>query len=121
MPTTETKPMIAPFEPYEIPGKPWGTELVIAHTPEYMGKVLWMTAGKRGGMQFHEKKRETFYLLSGKALVRWKHEDGSIEEAPMSEGDAYDVPPGAVHQVIAETDCVFVEASTPVLNDRVPA
>jgi mannose-6-phosphate isomerase-like protein (cupin superfamily) len=115
------RPTLKPFTPYEIPGKPWGTELVIAHTPEYLGKVLWMAAGKKGAMQFHQTKKETFYLYRGMAIIRTKLEDGSVQEWPMTSGESYDVPPGAIHQVEAETDCVFFEASTPVFDDRQPA
>lgn len=110
------------FEPYDIEGKQWGTETVIAHVPgKYLGKLLKMRAGFGGAFQYHEKKDESFYLLSGKATVRYKNEDGAICEVPMLEGDAYHVPCGAAHQVTAETDCVFVETSLPVFEDRKPA
>jgi mannose-6-phosphate isomerase-like protein (cupin superfamily) len=114
-------PVIEKFEPYEIPGKPWGTELVIAQTDTYMGKVLFMGAGTRGALQSHVRKDESFYLLSGTATVRWKTDDGVIQEAPMRQGEAYHVPVGAVHQVIAETQCTFLEVGLPVFDDRVPA
>lgn len=113
--------VIEKFEPYEIPGKPWGTELVIAQTDTYLGKALFMAAGKGGAMQSHVRKDESFYLLSGTATVRWMTDDGVIQEAPMRQGEAYHVPVGAKHQVRAETDCVFLEVGLPVFDDRVPA
>ena len=112
---------IEKFEPYEIPGKPWGTELVFAQTAKYLGKILWMKEGHGGAFQYHETKDETFYLLSGKATVRYKDEKGGVCEVPMSAGESYHVPVGAAHQVTADTDCVFVEASLPVFDDRKPA
>ena len=114
-------PVIEPFEPFEIPGKPWGTELVFAQTPQYLGKVLWMKAGLGGAFQFHERKDESFFLLSGTATVRYKTDDGAVCEVPMRAGEAYHVPVRARHQVIAETDCVFVEVGLPVFDDRQPA
>jgi mannose-6-phosphate isomerase len=113
-------PSIRAFTPYEIPGKPWGTELVVAHTDQYLGKVLWMKAGHGGAFQLHEKKDETFYLLLGKAMVKYRTDDGGTVEEEMRAGEAYHVPPGAAHQVTAIEDCVFVEASTPVFDDRLP-
>jgi len=114
-------PTLEPFYPRELGQKSWGTELLVAETPIYIGKVLLMRAGCSGAMQYHEKKDETFYLFSGKALVRTKTDDGVVQEFPMSAGESYHVPPGAIHQVEAQTDCVFFETSTPVFDDRVKA
>lgn len=102
--------MLESFEPYDIPGKPWGREIVIAHTDQYLGKVLYMNAGHRGAMQYHERKDETFHLYSGEALVNG---------APMRAGESYRVKVGTRHQVEAVTDCVFFECSTSVFGDRV--
>lgn len=112
--------MIEAFKPYEIPGKPWGTELVIAQTEHYLGKILTMKAGHRGGLQYHERKDEAFHLVSGRALVIF--DDGSgqrLDGEIMTPGETFRIPPGTVHQVIATQDCVFFEVSTPVFNDRV--
>lgn len=105
-----------PFVPYDIPGKPWGTERVIAQTDRYLGKVLLMTGGHRGGLQYHTTKDETFYLFSGVARVRTGSADPWRDMFP---GQSYHVAPGAVHQVEAVTDCVLFECSTPVFEDRV--
>lgn len=114
-------PIIEKFEPRELGPKSWGVELLVAETHAYIGKVLSMRAGARGPLQHHKRKDETFHLLSGKALVRYKDEAGALIEVPMSAGESYHVPPGAVHQVEAQTECIFFEASTPVFDDRVPA
>lgn len=103
------------FEPYTIGPKPWGEEKVIAHTDQYLGKVLTMHAGHRGGLQYHEKKDETFHLFSGIAQVRGHDEVWHI----MRPGESYYIAPGTIHQVEAVTDCVFFECSTPVFDDRV--
>ena len=101
--------------------KPWGNELIWAVTDRYVGKILHIKKGHSLSLQYHEKKDETFYLFSGKALIRTKTDEGSIVEWGMSAGESYHVPPGAIHQVEAQTDCVFFEASTPVFDDRVSA
>src|SRR5262245_33369842 len=104
---------IQPFTPRELGPKSWGRELLVAHTDQYIGKVLWMRAGESGPLQYHERKDETFFLFSGEALVI-----GGEGMRPMHPGESYHVPPGAVHRVEAITDCVFFEASTPVFDDR---
>ena len=110
---------IEAFTPYEIPGKPWGTELVVAETKQYLGKCLTMRAGHRGGLQYHERKDETFYLVRGRAWVRSENERGALKTQMMQPGQAFHVAPGAVHQVEAIDECVFFETSTPVFGDRV--
>lgn len=107
-------PFVEAFQPRELGPKPWGRELLVAQTDKYIGKVLYMEAGKGGAYQYHESKDETMHLLSGEAVLRT--EEGYRR---MLAGMSYHVPPGAYHQVTAVTDCVFVEASTPVFEDRV--
>ena len=59
------KPMQIP----KIVEKPWGREIWYAHTVDYAGKVLLVSAGKRLSLQKHEIKEETLYLLSGKVIL----------------------------------------------------
>jgi mannose-6-phosphate isomerase len=113
--------MIEEFFPVELGPKTWGTELLVAHTPHYTGKVMHMRAGHGGPLQYHQKKDEAFYLFSGRALVRFKNSSGELEVTEMRPGMAFHIPPGAVHQVEALEDCVMFETSTPVFDDRVPA
>ena len=111
------------FEPKVWP-REWGEEIIIAETPTYLGKVLRMLAGTQGGLQYHRQKDETFYLVSGRALVECEVVKNSAGELavttiPMAVGESYHIPPGAVHRVTAVTDCVFFETSTPHHDDRV--
>ena len=110
---------IEPFAPRVLGPKPWGMETLIADTPHYIGKVLSMRAGHRGGLQYHERKDETFYLFSGRAVVTSDDGHGVLVSIMMNPGMSYHIPPRAVHQVEAITDCLFFEVSTPVFDDRV--
>ena len=96
----------------------WGEEVFIAETPHYLGKILKMQAGTKGGLQKHVEKDETFYLVEGRALVRFD-DGGGLLTRQMGPGESYHIPPGTVHQVEAVTACVFFEASTPHYDDRV--
>ena len=111
--------VIEKFIPRDLGPKTWGRELLVAHTEQYIAKVLWMRAGTSGPLQYHEQKDETFFLLSGRAQVKYRNDQGEFVTVVMLPGDAYHVPPMAPHQVAAIDDCVFVEGSTPVFNDRV--
>ena len=46
--------------------KPWGYEELIEFNKKYMFKKLFMKKGHRCSLQFHNKKKETVYVLSGK-------------------------------------------------------
>lgn len=113
------RPVIEKFQPRELGPKTWGTEMLIAQTDQYIGKVMWMREGATGPLQHHVNKDETFYLLSGTAKVEFKDTDGALKTVTMVQGESYHIPPGAVHRVEAVTGCIFIEASTPHFEDRV--
>lgn len=113
------KPTLEQFVP-QIESKPWGDEIVIAQTEVYVGKILCMHAGHQGGLQFHRVRDETFYLWMGEAQVTYDDGTGKLVRHNMTAGEAFRVPPGAVHQVLALTECVFFETSSPPMpGDRV--
>ena len=78
-----------------------------------------MKKGKMGGLQYHRKKNECGHILSGKLLIRYDNGKGKLIKKICKKGDNFHFPPYSVHQEIALTDCVIVEASTPHFNDRV--
>ena len=111
-------PVIESFEPREVAPKSWGREMLVAQTPTTMAKVLYMNAGYAGPLQYHEKKDECFFLMSGQAWV-YSMRTGTLAKELMNPGQSFYIPPGAVHKVEAITDCVFVESSNVVFDDRV--
>ncbi|HET7622291.1 MAG TPA: cupin domain-containing protein [Gemmatimonadaceae bacterium] len=98
--------------------KPWGHEIIWAHTDRYVGKVLHINAGHALSVQYHERKDETVYLLSGE-LIYWVKLDGELRDMKLKVGDAFRITPGTVHYMEAVTDCDVLEASTPDLDDVV--
>ena len=100
--------------------KPWGYEIIWAHTDRYVGKVLHIAAGHALSVQYHERKDETVYLLSGE-MKYWVKLDGEDElrDVRLKVGDAFRITPGTIHYMEAVTDCDVLEASTPDLDDVV--
>ena len=45
--------------------KPWGHELIWAHTDRYVGKIISIAAGKRLSLQYHEQKDESILVIDG--------------------------------------------------------
>ena len=107
------------FCPREVGEREWGREILIAHTPQFIGKILLMKAGKAGGLQQHREKVEAFFLDEGQAWVDYDAGDGKLTRLVMSTGMTVQVPAGATHRVTAITDCKFLEVSTPHFNDRI--
>ncbi|NIN10316.1 MAG: cupin domain-containing protein [Gemmatimonadales bacterium] len=103
--------------PYRVE-KPWGYELIWAKTDRYVGKILHIEPGHLLSLQYHEKKDETFYVLSGQIILRVKVGE-ELTELPMREGDSYHVTPGTVHQMEAVAATDLMEVSTPELDDVV--
>ncbi len=99
--------------------KPWGYELIWAHTPDYVGKVLHINAGESLSLQYHEEKDETIFLFSGEMLFWAGSSAGKMQEIRLARGEAFRVQPGTVHRMQAVTDCDVLEASTPHLDDVV--
>ncbi len=100
--------------------KPWGYEIIWAHTDRYVGKILHIAAGHALSVQYHNVKDETVYLLSG-SMKYWVQLEGESElrDQSLKAGDAFRITPGTIHYMEAITDCDVLEASTPELDDVV--
>ncbi|HWO87856.1 MAG TPA: cupin domain-containing protein [Gemmatimonadales bacterium] len=99
--------------------KPWGYEIIWAHTDRYVGKILHIEPGHLLSLQYHEQKHESIYVLRGRMIFRYRNEAGELAEREMIAGDAQQVPTGLVHQFEALERTDVLEASTPHLDDVV--
>lgn len=94
--------------------KPWGKEEILFINDKYMVKRLHMNKGKRCSLQYHEHKTETVYVLSGMLLVTTGDKTRS-----MRPGDFCTIMPGVVHRMEGWEGTVYLESSTPELDDVV--
>jgi mannose-6-phosphate isomerase-like protein (cupin superfamily) len=119
-------------EPTHIPKiveKPWGREIWYADQAAYAGKVLEVKQGRRLSLQYHERKTETLYLLSGKVLLTLRTIASSetpavslvtpADQCVWLPGQALHVPVRTIHRFEALEDSVLLEVSTPFLDDIV--
>ncbi len=98
--------------------KPWGYELIWAHTERYVGKVLHINKGESLSYQFHNVKDETIRLLTG-VLELDIEKDGRPQRIRLAAGDNLHIVPLMKHRMIAVEDCDVLEVSTPELDDVV--
>jgi len=107
--------------------KPWGHELWLNEGhPAYCLKELFIRAGNRTSLQYHERKEETILLFSGQMRLVFKAE-GNVENDAVSQEhlgqvilspvSTVHVPTRALHRLEAVTDILMYEASTPHLDD----
>ena len=103
----------------QIIEKPWGREEVIEINEKYMVKKLTMFAGCRCSLQYHNIKKETIYVLSGVLkIIQGTSQDALIEKLYRA-GDVITIPPRLIHRMEGVKESVYLEASTPEMDDVV--
>jgi len=116
---TKKKNQVSFSKPKTIGKRIWGEEILLNRIPKLLTlKLLRIKKNKKGGLQFHRKKNECGYILSGKLKVRFVV-NGKIKSKILRAGDSFSFPPRAIHQEEALSNCQIIEASSPHLNDRV--
>jgi len=99
--------------------KPWGHELIWAHTDRYVGKILVIEAGKRLSLQRHVVKDESIYVAAGRLRLFLEDDSGEVRVEELVEGDHRHVPTGRIHRYEAIERTELIEVSTPELDDVV--
>jgi mannose-6-phosphate isomerase-like protein (cupin superfamily) len=117
---TDKKLKVTPFNQVKRVNKPWGFELWLSDgsTTPYAFKLLYVKAGTKTSLQYHNKKVEHNCLLAG--TIKLHHEDPTTKQVvshTLTAGHIISVKPPAVHRIEALTDIILVEASSPELDD----
>ncbi|HEX7223476.1 MAG TPA: hypothetical protein VF231_09490 [Candidatus Limnocylindrales bacterium] len=99
--------------------KPWGHELIWAHTDRYAGKVIVIEAGRRLSLQVHKHKDESVYVIGGLLRLHLEDADGAMGFHDLGPGEHAHVPVGRRHRFEALERVSLIEVSTPELDDVV--
>ena len=99
--------------------KPWGKEEVIEINEQYMLKKLTMWKGQRCSLQLHNYKKETIFVLSGLLRIISGSDEANLKEKIYKAGESITISPKTVHRMEGVEDCVYLEASTPEMDDVV--
>ena len=99
--------------------KPWGYELIWAHTDRYVGKILVIEQGKRLSLQRHEVKDESILVTSGRLRLYLEDDEGTVQVEELVAGDHRHVRTGRIHRYEAIERTELIEVSTPELDDVV--
>jgi len=117
--TTDPVPPPAPGSLPRRVEKPWGHEIIWAHTDRYVGKILVIETGRRLSLQRHEVKDESIYILAGRLRLTLEDDAGDVRTEELGPGDHRHVPTGRIHRYEAVERCEILEVSTPELDDVV--
>ena len=99
--------------------KPWGHELIWAHTDRYVGKILVIDTGRRLSLQLHRVKDETILVMSGRLRLFLEDDAGVVRASELGPGEFRRVRTGRIHRYEAIERCELLEVSTPELDDVV--
>ena len=98
--------------------KPWGYEIHwVKEDMPYMGKIIHINEGKRLSLQYHDKKQESWLLVTGKGKVIWEDTNGNMVETELKPGIGYTCDIGQKHRLAGITDCDIIEVSTPEIGN----
>jgi NDP-sugar pyrophosphorylase family protein len=92
--------------------KPWGYEKVQIITELYLLKELYIREGYQSSYHFHKNKDETMLIMQGTGYIEFDDRKEYFET-----GDTIHIKPYERHTIVASTDTVLYEASTPFLDD----
>ena len=84
---------------------------------KYVMKLIYAKAGTRMSFQYHVKKLETNFLLSGEIEVFLENEKDVLERKVLKPNSIWTIPCGRKHRAIALTDIVMMESSSPEVDD----
>jgi mannose-6-phosphate isomerase len=94
--------------------KVWGFERWICNSAKYCGKLLHIDEGHASSYHYHNIKDEHMYVTSGVLkIIHGFEEEENGETTLVHEGDAFYIPVGLRHRLIAHEGPVeFFEFST---------
>lgn len=99
--------------------KPWGREIWLELNDYYCYKRIYINAGHKTSFQYHKQKLETNYIISGKAEVWLENDKGEIDKRIATANYFFTISPPKKHRIIALTDLILQEVSTPEVDDVV--
>jgi mannose-6-phosphate isomerase len=99
--------------------KPWGREEILEKNDKYMVKKITMYEGKRCSLQYHNEKTETIYVLFGQLRIFIGESGEKCFSKIFDPYTSITIPAKIIHRMEAVKNCVYLEASTPEIDDVV--
>jgi mannose-6-phosphate isomerase len=111
--------------------KPWGHETIVTQNEMYVVKQIYVKAGHRLSLQFHQNKTESIFVVYGgyietndiqekiSSIEVVDDREIFLERKNLDKLAPVHIPPGTIHRIGAEanSDALFVEVSSTELSD----
>ena len=95
--------------------KPWGSEEILTNNNNYLFKKLYMKKNFRCSLQYHKKKIETIYVLSGLLEIQIDNKFNLLKK-----GNSITIMNNVKHRMKALRDnTYYLEASSSHIDDIV--
>ena len=91
--------------------KYWGWIKTCCATNDFTLKHIFMYKDSQSSLEYHVKKDENYYILSGKLKVGLRIGRAENKEVILNEGDVYHISPGLMHMRCAIEDTHIIEWS----------
>ena len=98
--------------------KPWGYEEILEKNKFHVLKKLFMKKNHRCSLQFHKKKIETIFVVSGSLQILYG-KSKKFKKVLLKKNQVMTLKPFTIHRMSAKSDCFYLEASTTQLKDVV--
>ena len=99
--------------------KPWGFEIIWSKCDKFVGKMLCINDGHKLSRQYHVKKEETIFVITGTLLLEVGM-GATLQQINLKKGQSFHITPNTVHRFCAPYgDVELAEVSTPELDDVV--
>ena len=92
--------------------KYWGSINTVFEGDNYTVKRIFMRSGTQSSLEYHVKKKESYYIERGVLKVGVRIGRAKNKSVILNEGDIFHIPVGLMHMRIAEEDVVIIEIST---------
>jgi len=91
--------------------KYWGWIKTCTATEDFTLKHIFMNKGSQSSLEYHVKKDENYYILSGEIQVGIRIGRAENKAIILTEGEVFHIPPGLMHMRIALEDTHIIEWS----------
>jgi len=99
-------------KPIKTVEKYWGHMDTLFEGYDYTVKRIFMHAGTQSSLEYHCKKKESYYIESGQLKVGVRIGRAKNRSVILNKGDVFHIPVGLMHIRVAKQDCVIIEVST---------
>tara|TARA_A100001391_G_scaffold82519_1_gene53903 strand:- start:76 stop:489 length:414 start_codon:yes stop_codon:yes gene_type:complete len=92
--------------------KYWGDMKTLFENDQYTVKRIFMKKNTQSSMEYHVKKKESYYIEKGKLKIGTRIGRAKNTSLILNQGDVFHIPVGFMHMRIALEDTVIIEFST---------